>query len=147
MTDALTRSAADMLRSAGRRITPERELLLRIVARNAHLDAGEIHRLARSEMPRIGLATVYRTLSLFRELGVVKSSEFGEDHRHFEVRRDDHVHLVCSDCGRVLDIRTPGYLRRLAERNGFDVSSVRIEASGRCADCRARSHRSPALGQ
>jgi len=142
MNDVSAGDAVDRLRSAGRRVTPERALLLRIVARNAHLDANEIHRLARTEMPRIGLATVYRTLSLFRELGVVKSSGLGEDHRHFEVHHGDHVHLVCTDCGTVLDIRTPGYLRRLAERNGFEVSAVRIEASGRCADCQARRRRS-----
>jgi Fur family ferric uptake transcriptional regulator len=124
------------LRAMGMRMTAERALLLRILDANPHLDAEEIHRLARSERPTIGLATVYRTLNLLSELGAVRTSELGEDHRHYEVRREDHVHLICLGCGAVLDIASPGGLRDLGAREGFEVRQARLEITGYCANCR-----------
>jgi len=135
-------SALETLRAAGRRITPERDLLVRIIDRNPHLDATEIYRLARKTRPRIGLATVYRTLNLLKELGVVRASELGEAHRHYEVRGDEHVHLVCSECGRVVDVPAPKRLRAQAEARGFQVERYRLELIGRCADCAARCEES-----
>jgi len=127
--------AIERLRASGKRVTPERELLVRIIDRNPHLDATEIYRIAREKRPRIGLATVYRTLSLLKEIGVVRTSELGEDHRHYEVLQEDHLHLVCSDCGRVLDIPTPKALRDLAASHGFCVERIRLELIGYCEAC------------
>jgi len=130
--------AIERLRSAGKRITPERELLVRIIDRNPHLDAAEIHRIAKRRRPQIGLATVYRTVNLLRELGVVRASELGEGHRHYEVQREDHLHLVCSDCGRIIDIPAPAALRRVALAEGFRVERIRLDLIGRCEACAKR---------
>jgi Fe2+ or Zn2+ uptake regulation protein len=134
-------SAIETLRAAGRRITPERELLVRIIDRNPHLDASEIYGLAKEAQPRIGLATVYRTLKLLKELGVVHASELGETHRHYEVQVDEHIHLVCSECGRVVDVPAPKHLRSQADAHGFQVERYRLELIGRCAACMARGRR------
>jgi Fe2+ or Zn2+ uptake regulation protein len=128
-------SAVEHLRAAGRRITPKRALLVAIIDRNPHLDATEIYRIAKKTQPRIGLATVYRTLNLLKELGVVRACELGETHRHYEVRQDDHLHLVCSDCGRIIDIPSPEPLRDVAASNGFHVERIRLELIGYCTAC------------
>ena len=128
-------SAMEKLRAAGRRVTPERELLVRIINRNPHLDAMEIYRIAQRKQPRIGLATVYRTLNLLKDLGVVRASELGETHRHYEVKQDDHLHLICSDCGRIIDIPPPESLRDLAASRGFHVDRIRFELIGCCQAC------------
>ena len=133
------------LRAAGRRVTRERELLVGIIDRNPHLDATEIYRIARERHPRIGIATVYRTLSLLKELGVVRACELGEAHYHYEVQQEDHLHLVCSDCGRIVDIPLPEPLDRLAESRGFRVERIRLELIGYCDAC-ARKRSSPAHG-
>ncbi len=125
----------DRLRAAGKRVTPERELLLGIIASNPHLDAMEIHRLAREKQPRISLATVYRTLSLLEELGIVRACELGEAHAHYEVQHDDHLHLVCSECGRIVDLPSPEPLRKLAASRGFHVERIRLELIGLCSAC------------
>jgi len=127
--------AVARLRAAGKRVTPERELLVRIIDRSPHLDAAEIHRIAREEQPRIGLATVYRTLSLLEELGVIRACDLGEAHSHYEVLRDDHLHLVCSECGRIVDLPSPAPLRKLAESRGFCVERIRLELIGTCRTC------------
>ena len=127
--------AIEQLRAVGKRVTPERELLLRILASNPHLDAMEIHRIAREQQPRMSLATVYRTLSLFEELGVVRACGLGEAHAHYEVRHDDHLHLVCSECGRIIDLPSPVSLRKIAESEGFRIERIRIELIGLCSAC------------
>ncbi|MCK4394899.1 transcriptional repressor, partial [Candidatus Bipolaricaulota bacterium] len=85
--------AMKFLRAAEKRITPQRKLLLRIISDNAHLDASEIYRLAKEEDEKISLSTVYRTVRLLEELGLVEASGLGEDHYHYEVRLDEHYHL------------------------------------------------------
>ena len=128
-----------LLRSSGKRITPERELLLRIIENHAHLDAEEIYRIAQKDRPQIGLATVYRTLTLLKELGIVRTTDLGENHGHYEVRSEDHVHLVCSICGRVTDIPVPGAFRKAAKSEQFTVQQARFEMFGVCRSCSAKS--------
>jgi Fe2+ or Zn2+ uptake regulation protein len=123
------------LRSSGRRLTPKRALLLRIIQQNAHLDAEEIYRIAQQDRPQIGLATVYRTLALLKEMGIVRATDLGENHCHYEVLSGDHVHLVCSKCGHVKDIPVPSALFKAARSEQFAVSRTHFEMFGLCASC------------
>jgi len=127
-----------LLRNAGRRITPERELLLQIIENNAHLDAEEIYRIAQKERPHIGLATVYRTLTLLKDLGVIRTMDLGENHSHYEVRSDDHIHLVCSICGHVTDVPVPSTLYKAAGKEQFSVQRMHFEMFGICKACAAK---------
>jgi Fe2+ or Zn2+ uptake regulation protein len=127
-----------LLRNSGRRVTPERELLLRIIETHAHLDAEEIYRMAQKERPQIGLATVYRTLTLLKNLGMIRTTDLGENHGHYEVRSSDHIHLVCSVCGHVTDIPIPSSLYGAAEKKRFSVQHLHFEMFGTCAACTAK---------
>jgi len=131
-------NAPDMvsrLRSSGKRITPKRKLLLRIIEQNAHLDAEEIHRIAQKDRPQIGLATVYRTLSLLKDLGIVRATDLGENHDHYEIRSEEHVHLVCSLCGRITDVPVPSAVHKAAKNEEFAVQSTHFEMFGTCRSC------------
>ncbi|MFC2083280.1 Fur family transcriptional regulator [Candidatus Bipolaricaulota bacterium] len=123
------------LRSSGRRITRERELLLQIIEQYSHLDAEEIYRLAQKDRPQIGLATVYRTLTLLKDLGIVRSNDLGENHEHYEMLSKDHVHLVCSVCGRITDVPVPKALHAVANRQQFEVQRTHFEMFGTCRSC------------
>ncbi len=137
MSDRL--SMPDRLRAEGKRVTRERELLLGIIDANPHLDAAEIFRRARDVSPRIGLATVYRTLRLLETMDVIDANDLGEDHSHYEMRQQDHVHLVCSECGSVLDV-TPSFdPEAFGRRRGFEVRQTRLELVGVCSACRAKA--------
>jgi len=130
--------AMKFLRAAGKRITPERKLLLRIISENAHLDASEIYRLAKIEDDKISLSTVYRTVRLLEEMGLVEASELGEDHYHYEVRLSEHYHLICLGCGKVVEIPPVDAVRKLGEDNGFEVVGVKVELFGYCPACRKK---------
>lgn len=135
MSSDTTPPIAKLLRAAGKRHTAERELLFDIIAEHPHLDASAIYRLAVERNPKIGLATVYRTLRLLAELGLVEVATLGGDHGHYEVRHDDHVHLVCLACGRIREVPPPPELRELGARAGFDVREARLELTGYCETC------------
>lgn len=132
-----------LLRNSGKRITPERKLLLRIIEKNAHLDAEQIYRIAQKERPQIGLATVYRTLTLLKTLGVVRTTDLGENHCHYEVHSDDHIHLVCSICGLVTDIPVPSAMHKAAGKENFSVQRTHFEIFGICQSCAAKQSSSP----
>ena len=129
------------LRAAGKRITPERKLLLRIISENAHLDASEIYQLAKRENTKISLSTVYRTVRILEELGLVEASELGEDHYHYEVRLSEHYHLICLGCGKVVEIPPVDAVRKLGEERGFEIVGVKLELLGYCAECRKKRAR------
>ena len=144
MHDTAVIDLANQLRASGHRLTRERELLLHILGENAHLDTEEIYRRAQKTLPQIGLATVYRTLSLLKELGLVRTIDLGENHSHFELRADEHVHLVCTACGRVIDVPMPEALRVAARTKGFDVHRSKLEMFGVCDSCAKKQRKAKA---
>jgi len=133
-----TSEAIRFLRADGRRITQERKLLLQIIEQNSHLDAAEIYELARKKNPKISLSTVYRTVNLLRGLGLVEASPLGEGHYHYEVRLQEHYHLICLGCNKVIEIPPSDVIRRLGEERGFEIVGVKLEIFGYCKECRKR---------
>ena len=127
------------LNVTGLRATSQRALILEIIHRG-HLDANEIYRQAQGKQPNISLSTVYRTLRMFKKLGLVEELHFDEEHHHYEVKPSaEHHHLVCLDCGRVVEFQYP--LARLVKRNvteakDFEITGSEVRMTGYCPKCR-----------
>jgi Fe2+ or Zn2+ uptake regulation protein len=139
--DDLTHTGQQRLRAADKRITPQRRLILDILAEaDGHLDAGEIYQRGRRQDPRLSLSTVYRTLTALKETGAVRELHLDEEHHHYELETEDqHSHLVCTRCGRVVEIDSApfaGVAAPAAQTYGFELSAVQVELTGICADCR-----------
>ena len=126
------------LRAAGKRVTPERRLLLRIIASNPHLDVNEIYLRARDADPKLNLSTVYRTVKMFTELGLVEASDFGQGHDHYEIRLKNHYHCICLGCGKVIEIPALLPLAKVGKDYGFSVVGAKIELFGYCAECQKK---------
>jgi len=131
-----------ILRAEGKRVTSQRALLLRIIqGSSGHLDADEIYRQAREHDPRISLSTVYRTLKLLKELGLVEEFHFDEEHHHYEMAADTvHYHLVCTECGRIVEFQSPlldELAAELKREHGFALERLQIDGLGRCQECQA----------
>ncbi|GAI64116.1 unnamed protein product [marine sediment metagenome] len=127
------------LNVTGLRATSQRALILEVI-RRGHLDADEIYRQARMRQPRLSLSTVYRTLHLFKKLGLVEELHFDEAHHHYEVKpSSEHHHLVCLGCGKVVEFKcslSPKMQEDLAREKGFEITDVKIRMTGYCAKCR-----------
>ncbi len=127
------------LNVTGLRVTSQRALILEII-RQGHLDADEIYRQARGKQANISLSTVYRTLRMFKKLGLVEELHFDEEHHHYEVKPSaEHHHLVCLNCGKIMEFEYPLSLkmkRDIARRKDFEVTGVEIRMTGYCSKCR-----------
>ncbi len=135
--------AIELLRAKGYRLTPQRLLILSAVAEGSgHIGVDEVLRRARAAYPYIDVSTVYRTLNLFKRLGVVTEVAMG-DGLHFELtdphRR--HHHMVCRACSRAFDL-VAHYLEKLRDdlvrQFGFEPDLDNFTVSGVCADCAKR---------
>jgi len=132
----------ETLRGSGRRLTDQRQLLLELLQEHGgHLDAHELYRLAQERDPRLNLSTVYRTLGLLRDLGLVDEQHLGEDHHHYELKAPaTHYHLVCRTCGSVVEFTSPliEQLKEAVGRElGYTIADAQVDLLGTCAACRA----------
>jgi len=128
------------LREAGKRITPQRQLVLRVLAAfDGHLDVQEIYERGRRKDSRLSLSTVYRTLSALKETGAVRELHLEGEQHHYELdKKKEHSHLVCLGCGRVIEVDSAAFERAAAavcEDHGFRVTTAQVELTGYCARC------------
>jgi len=133
----------NILRQAGKRITPQRMLILEAIREgDGHLDANGIYRLARRKAPRLSLSTVYRTINVLKEAGVIEELYLGEEHHHYELRGEkEHHHFICQDCGKVVEFECPfseQLMRDLSEEYDFEVTGIHLDLVGHCAKCRQK---------
>jgi len=129
----------EALRERGLRATSQRLVMHRLLReRDRHLSAEQLLDESSERLPGISLPTVYATLELFEDIGVVRRVNGGGGTLLWDTRGDDHHHLVCRRCGRIEDIETPLDLegaRRSAEKLGFAPDRAEVVVSGLCADC------------
>jgi Fur family ferric uptake transcriptional regulator len=144
--------AEALLHAHGFKITPQRTLVLQIMAGQAtYLDAEEIYDLARTHDASISLATVYRTLNLFVDLGLIDHRYVEPDHRRevFRLSEGPEQHyLTCVRCGQRVLIHADllnRMVRELVRRKGVSVISACACFTGYCPDCTADLRRSGEL--
>lgn len=127
------------LRARGYRLTPQRQLVLEAVGTLGHATPEEIVTTVQRTASGVNISTVYRTLELLEELGLVRHTHLGHGAPTYSVSTDDeHVHLVCRDCG-VVDEAPPEVVgplvEALASTRGFAVDVGHFAVFGRCAAC------------
>jgi len=132
---------ADFLRDRNLPVTPQRLAIAGVVlSAENHLSADEVASAVRAGGRSVGTATVYRTLDVLVESGLVVERDFGEGFRRFEAARDtpQHEHLLCTSCGRVVEFRDER-LERIttlhAEAHGYARQRHRLVIYGVCPDC------------
>lgn len=138
-----TKISRAALNRAGMRITSQRALILEIMRRGrGHLDADEVYRRARARKPRLSLSTVYRTLGALKKQGLVEEVHFDDDRHYYEAKPlAEHYHMVCLDCGRVIEFRYPLARRikqQVAEARGFEIADTEVRIAGYCPECQKK---------
>ena len=136
------KSLAAQLRASGRRLTPQRRLILSILdSTDDHLDADEVFARARQRDSRLNLATVYRTLGVLKEMDLVEQRYFARDHKreYYEtVSKGEHYHFTCLGCREIIEVETPR-IRQAQEEitalSGVQFSHACVCFEGYCADC------------
>lgn len=104
---------------------------------NRHLSAEELHEAARGQGYQVGLATIYRTLNLLADAGLAEQKQFGDGRFVYEIHTPGahHDHLICLDCGAVLEFENDEIERlqeKVAARHEFKLTSHRLDLYGHC---------------
>jgi len=133
------------LRKGGYKITTQRRTIINaIIDSREHLTPAEIYERIRREYRDIGLVTIYRTLEILAELGLICEMHAGGNCRSYLIRRptEHHHHLICSDCGTVIDFTdcNLGEMeQRLARETNFKINGHLLEFVGQCRKCRLKT--------
>jgi Fur family ferric uptake transcriptional regulator len=127
------------LREKGYRLTPQRELVLRAVDRLGHATPDEVFSAVREDSRAVNISTVYRTLELLEELGLVRHTHLSDRApTYHSTTTPDHAHLVCRGCGQVIeaspDVMGP-LVEALREVHGFHADLGHLAVFGLCRDC------------
>ena len=141
-TESSPTEAADSpsarLRRVGQRVTPQRLVILGALRPGEHLSADEVFARVEPHLPGVNRSTVYRTLELFRDLGLVSETDLGAGARQFEPLDGRHHHLVCRHCGEALeldDVLVAPLREAIRARYGFAAGIDHLALFGRCAAC------------
>jgi len=135
--------AAKELKQRGIRLTRQRQLLLDLLDKTGqHLDAEHLYKLAHQQDPKLNRVTVYRTLKLLKEGGLVDELDLmhqtGDQHFYETKTKQEHAHVICLRCGKVEEFfgEPLQKLRRQVESHfGFQILIARTEIGGYCSHC------------
>ena len=120
------------------RLTKQRAAVLRALGDGGHLSAETILERVRSELPGVSLGTIYRTLDILREIGLVQLFSFGGSAARYEAALDKHHHLLCTHCGELTNVYADGIAQiaqQIAEREGYTEFDHALTIVGRCDGC------------
>ncbi len=137
------RDLIELLRGRGQRVTSQRLVILRELRRREHhATADEVRRAVHRELPGTSTPTVYATLELLVELGLVRKIDAGLGAALYDARTEPHQHMVCRRCGCIEDLDgelDAGALLDAASATGFRPGSAELVIFGLCAPCSART--------
>ncbi|MBR3372151.1 MAG: transcriptional repressor [Rhodobacteraceae bacterium] len=132
----MSKTILDRLEAQGLRMTDQRRTIAQVIEQASdHPDVEELHARANALDSRISLATVYRTVKLLEEVGILDRLEFGDGRARFEdSQRDHHDHLIDMDTGDVIEFCDPeieALQEKIARRLGYTLHGHRLELLGR----------------
>lgn len=132
------------LREGGLKLTPQRLTILDVIIRaeGTHLTIEELYEMVKEVKPETGVATVYRTILLFEELGIVKKLDLNDGIYRYELNHEEevhgHHHLVCSACGKVEEVKDDllDSVEQVIEKEyKFRIKDHSLKFYGLCSDC------------
>ena len=136
-----SRDMSSRLSELGYRLTPQRLMIVQAVeAADNHISAEEIYLQVRARYPHMNISTVYRTLELLSELGLVTETDMGDGRvRYHSMGKGHHHHLVCQKCGAIIDVEESvlnPLWAEIQQKYDFKVNMKHVDLFGLCARCR-----------
>ena len=131
------------LNQRGWRLTPQRETILQVLQslpQGKHLSAEEIYNLLLFQQEKISLSTVYRTLHLLTNVGILRELELAEGHKHYEINTSNfskHHHLVCIQCHKTFEFNDDSIMkisRKQAEKEGVEILDCQLTVHTVCME-------------
>lgn len=140
-----TEKLKNNLKEKGYKFTPQRRAIIDIIIKNegSHLTTEELYDLVKKDCPEIGLATVYRTVQLLEELGVICKLELNDGCSRYELIHEEenhqHHHLICTNCGSVIEVQhdlLDDLEHEIEEKYNFKITNHSVKFYGICSKCK-----------
>ena len=142
--DTLLARFKEVLKQNALKFTAQREAILKtLFGTDEHLTPEELHALVKSENAdcKIGVSTVYRTLNLLEDSGLVNSLSYGSNGKKYELARGEHHdHIICVTCDKIIEFEDDVIERRqeeIAKKSGFVLTAHMMQLYGICSQCQA----------
>ncbi|MFV0313718.1 MAG: Fur family transcriptional regulator [Anaerotignum sp.] len=137
------RETAQILRDKGLKVTPQRIAVYNmLIGTCEHPNAESIYKALELTNPTMSLATVYKTLDFFKQLGLVQELNVGEGSSRYDAVVQCHPHTVCTECGQVCDLYMDDLTeihKKLAKELDFHVECEQLILYGVCSNCKGKS--------
>jgi Fur family ferric uptake transcriptional regulator len=119
---------------------PRMQIFNIFIKTEKHLTAYEIYELTKAKYPRIGYATVYRAMKVICDAEIAEETNFGDGSKHYEHKygHDHHDHLICTECGRLIEVLQPeieAMQQEMAQKHNFTITSHKLQIYGICGKC------------
>jgi Fur family peroxide stress response transcriptional regulator len=139
----------DKLKTSGYRITPQRELIIRVIVESPdHPSAEMVYKRVKAIFPMTSLATIYKTLHILKEQAEILELAFvSGGNRYDAARPGPHPHLICVNCQKIIDPDLDLFhniTREILDRYGFQINQTRMDIFGLCETCRGKLQAIPA---
>lgn len=125
----------NLFAAKGIKMTEQRWVVIQAVgSSNDHPDADQVTARAKAMDPEIGIATVYRTLTLLADLEIIQQHDFGDGRARYEIQTDHHHHLIDADTGQVIEFKSDeleAIKAKIAAELGYELTGHRLELYGR----------------
>lgn len=142
-----TDNLIQILSDHGYKTTSQRSLIFEILKENEnqHLSTEDVYELIKNVNPNIGIATIYRTLQLFEEIGLVYKHNFDDGCSRYEILSShdngvhQHHHLLCNNCGKIIEVKEDlmNSLEEIIEKQyNFEILNHVVKFTGICSQCR-----------
>ena len=132
------------LKTRGYRLTPQRIAILKILVSTGHPGVDQVYEAVRANFPTTSLATVYKTVTLLKEMGEILELGFGNEGNRYDGNKPyPHPHLICIKCKRIIDpdgVALTELSQQVASTTGFRIVSHRIDFYGICPQCQEQEN-------
>ncbi|MGI5881861.1 MAG: Fur family transcriptional regulator [Dethiobacteria bacterium] len=139
-------SIEEILRAKKIKVTPQRMAVYSVLKNTkSHPSVENIYQQLKPDYPAMSLATVYKTVDVFKKVGLIQELSIGDGGLRYDADMKPHSHIYCRGCGRIVDLQQncfAGYfngkilLKKINEETGFDISSFQLYFYGLCPRCK-----------
>jgi len=139
----IAKEFTDTLKSNSYKLTPQRKAVMRVLNNSkTHLTPAKVYDQVKKRYPKYSLVTIYRTLNILAELGLICEVRTGGNSKSYVAGNQEvHGHLICTECGRVMDFTDydlDDVLKKTSEASGYDITDHRLDLYGICPECLKR---------
>jgi Fur family peroxide stress response transcriptional regulator len=131
------------LRSRGYKATPQRIAICKTaLASREHPSPQKIYTEIKKTHPTVSLATVYSTIGILKEGGLIQELNFSQGQTRYDPNLEPHINLVCTNCGKIFDLEDPSVrelMKRVATKAEFTPTAQRVDIYGVCKQCAAKT--------